>query len=61
MGDLFAHEEDAVVAPHLLSHGPAEGLADLERGHQPSFWSRSAGMVKVGASAPTPMPVICGA
>ena len=37
-GDLLAHDEDGLVAEHLLLHGGVEGLAD---GHlQPSVIAR---------------------
>ena len=31
--DLLTHQEDALVAPHLLGHGVAQGLADGHRCH----------------------------
>ena len=33
LGDLFPHQEDVVVTPHLFRHSVAQGLADGGRHH----------------------------
>jgi hypothetical protein len=45
VGDLLTHEEDALVAPHLLDHGAPKRLAKLELGHSvtPRRCSRRGG------------------
>ena len=47
VADLFAHQEDAVVALHLLDHRLAQGLSEPERSrHRP----RLAAMAKIASS-----------
>ena len=43
VADLFAHEEDALVALHLLDHRLAEGLAVSNAAHASSFWLVESG------------------